>query len=345
MRLSHPLIAAAFAIAVLGALPALAQGTKGEAPPPPAPPAAPAPALLPWLENYEEAAKLAKEKNQLILTDLFSDKCGWCKKLEQDTFPAPEVQEVLKNFVLLKLNTGKAEFAKELLKKAGTTAVPATVITDADWNLVRFISGYMDSGPYAEKVRKGLTAHQEFTALLPKVKDGTADYETTYNFLKACDELSRKAEIQAHGEKALAAVKGEHHADIAFFLSKTYEPGTPEFVKYKDLTLQLDPDNRFGHLDDFIMGDAIRIVYASKSKEETSANLDKAIVILEARLGQAAPAVNKEKGQAMYFMLYKLCNGKKDQAKAKEMLKKGVEFGPDTTLGKHMAKILGQLGG
>lgn len=45
--------------------------------------------------NIEEAEKLAKENPKPLMVDTFTDWCGWCKKLDQDTFSNPVVAEIL----------------------------------------------------------------------------------------------------------------------------------------------------------------------------------------------------------------------------------------------------------
>lgn len=45
--------------------------------------------------SIEEAVALAKTSPRPIFVDAFTDWCGWCKKLDKDTFSDPVIAEVL----------------------------------------------------------------------------------------------------------------------------------------------------------------------------------------------------------------------------------------------------------
>lgn len=45
--------------------------------------------------TIEEAEKLIKTDPRPIFIDTFTDWCGWCKKLDQDTFSNPVIAEIL----------------------------------------------------------------------------------------------------------------------------------------------------------------------------------------------------------------------------------------------------------
>ncbi|MFN8240972.1 MAG: DUF255 domain-containing protein [Bacteroidales bacterium] len=51
-------------------------------------------ATVKWY-SIEEAEKLQKQAPRPIVVDTFTDWCGWCKKLDQDTFSNPVIAEIL----------------------------------------------------------------------------------------------------------------------------------------------------------------------------------------------------------------------------------------------------------
>jgi uncharacterized protein YyaL (SSP411 family) len=54
-----------------------------------------------WNEGYA----LAHKKNKLILVDVFTAWCGWCKKMDKDTYEDKDiVASINKNFIPVKLN-------------------------------------------------------------------------------------------------------------------------------------------------------------------------------------------------------------------------------------------------
>jgi thioredoxin-related protein len=54
-----------------------------------------------WNEGYEKAIKT----NKILLVDTYTEWCGWCKKMDRDTYSNPEVIKKLNQyFVVVKFN-------------------------------------------------------------------------------------------------------------------------------------------------------------------------------------------------------------------------------------------------
>jgi thioredoxin-related protein len=55
--------------------------------------------------SIEEAINLSVEEPRIMVVDVFTDWCGWCKRLDATTFSDPEVAAILnKHFYPVKLN-------------------------------------------------------------------------------------------------------------------------------------------------------------------------------------------------------------------------------------------------
>jgi thioredoxin-related protein len=55
--------------------------------------------------SIEEAIQLASQEPRIIVIDVFTDWCGWCKRMDATTFEDPEVVEMMNNdFYPVKLN-------------------------------------------------------------------------------------------------------------------------------------------------------------------------------------------------------------------------------------------------
>jgi len=67
------------------------------------------PATIKWM-SFEEAVALNKKKPKMIFIDIYTDWCGWCKKMDAETFTNPEVVAYInKKYYAVKLNAEQKE--------------------------------------------------------------------------------------------------------------------------------------------------------------------------------------------------------------------------------------------
>lgn len=60
--------------------------------------------------TWEEAAELSKTAPKKVFIDLYTDWCGWCKKMDKSTFQDPEVVKYLNdNFYPVKFNAERKD--------------------------------------------------------------------------------------------------------------------------------------------------------------------------------------------------------------------------------------------
>ena len=79
-----------------------------------------------WEQDYKAGLERAKKDKKLVMVDMYTDWCGWCKKLDKDTFSDKDVADKLaKDFVAVKLNPEKSPKGAKLAKQFGTTGLSA----------------------------------------------------------------------------------------------------------------------------------------------------------------------------------------------------------------------------
>ena len=116
-----------------------------------------------WL-TWEEAIAKNKEEPKKILVDIYTDWCGWCKRMDTGTFQKKHIARyVNENYYAVKFNAeqkeeilfkekiygytdngrrGYHELAAELT--AGMLSYPTTVFLDEKMEVIQAIKGYKD---------------------------------------------------------------------------------------------------------------------------------------------------------------------------------------------------------
>jgi thioredoxin-related protein len=117
-----------------------------------------------WV-SIEEAAELAPQAGKKILVDVYTDWCGWCKRMDKATYEDPQVAAYInEHYLAVKFNAeqkaeinlkgqifkfvpngrrGYHELAASLLN--GQMSYPHTVFLEPDLNLITRIAGYKDA--------------------------------------------------------------------------------------------------------------------------------------------------------------------------------------------------------
>jgi len=108
-----------------------------------------------WKYNFQDALKLAKSQHKPIMVDFYTDWCGWCKKLDSDTYSDPKVKAAAEKFVCVKIN---AEKEQALTSKYAIAGFPTIVFLDRDGNLISKITGYLPPDKFLANMNKILSA-------------------------------------------------------------------------------------------------------------------------------------------------------------------------------------------
>ena len=110
-----------------------------------------------WLSDYDKAVAEAKSEKKLVMVDVYTDWCGWCKKLDKDVYNNTKVSEKLsKDFVACKINPEKNNANRQLANKFGTRGYPHIVFVNGDGKKVYEISGYVPADKFAGQLDAAL---------------------------------------------------------------------------------------------------------------------------------------------------------------------------------------------
>lgn len=120
-----------------------------------------------WM-TWEEAIEKSKKNKKKIFVDIYTDWCGWCKKMDKSTFAENDIAKYINaNFYPVKFDAemqapvslkgteykyvksgtrGYHELAAYLLQ--GKMSYPSVVFLDEDQNLIQAIPGYQEKSDF-----------------------------------------------------------------------------------------------------------------------------------------------------------------------------------------------------
>lgn len=111
-----------------------------------------------WL-TFEQAIKESQKGKRKIVVDVYTDWCGWCKKMDATTFSHPKIVDYInKKYYAVKLDAesmktfqfkgqtiSERELATQVLK---VTAYPTTVYLDENFDLISPVPGFWEAKEY-----------------------------------------------------------------------------------------------------------------------------------------------------------------------------------------------------
>jgi thioredoxin-related protein len=113
--------------------------------------------------SYDEGVTLARNQNKKLLIDVYTDWCGWCKKMDSDVYTDENIKTLIStNFVAVKLNaesSDKVTLGTDQLDEAslaramGVSGYPTTVFLDSGAGPITKIAGYMEAKEFATVLR------------------------------------------------------------------------------------------------------------------------------------------------------------------------------------------------
>ncbi|HNB21156.1 MAG TPA: thioredoxin family protein [Candidatus Melainabacteria bacterium] len=104
---------------------------------------------LMWSTSLATSLNQAKLKRKYVLADMYTDWCGWCKRLDRDTFSNPQMMAYLNSkYVCAKINAeGNAE-GRQVAAKYRVSGFPCGLVFDPSGKFIGKLSGYYKPDEY-----------------------------------------------------------------------------------------------------------------------------------------------------------------------------------------------------
>ena len=152
----------------------------------------------------------AKTAGKPIFIDFFTTWCGWCKKLDADTYPKPAVGKVMEGFVNVRVDAEKGE-GVDLAKRFAANGFPTLVIVGTDDQEIDRIVGYLAPEPFEKEIRRILSGEDTLPSLRKAVDANPDDLKAALALAKkllSANASDAEARLDAIAEKAKGKDRG-----------------------------------------------------------------------------------------------------------------------------------------
>ncbi len=107
-----------------------------------------------WVYRLDEGLKMAAEQGKPVMVDFYTDWCGWCKKLDEDTYSNARVKAKALRFVAVKVDADRDEASR---RRYGVEGFPTIVFLDAQGKEVHRVPGFAPPGAFLKEMDRALS--------------------------------------------------------------------------------------------------------------------------------------------------------------------------------------------
>jgi thioredoxin-related protein len=299
-----------------------------------------------FVTTFADIQKSAKERHVLIYLHFTTDWCGWCRKIESDTYTDPKVkQELSTNFAAASLDCTVPQGEKPssavkvnlaLYQKFGGDGYPFIVILSEDGNTVfQIIGGYMPVDSFlqqlksAKKTEKDYLAFQEYAGKADKTS-----YEYSRIAMRMMTRVLRPDDAIAMAKQILTLDPENSKGDLmeaAWIILQNLkmDKWATDGKQYMDLINKFDADNAKRYLEKMVWVQAISLFENKQFKQ--------VITYLENLIKTAKTLENEQDIKGMLGIAYYDTGNK---TKAITTLEAAIKLNPNSSRGKWLQQML-----
>ena len=117
--------------------------------------AGPVPTTITWQHDLDGACEAAGGQRGIVVVDVYTDWCGWCKKMDEVVYTDRSVAALGARDVFIKANAEDHGPGQAIARKFGVDRYPTTLLIDRKGKLLDTIHGFISpTEEFVQLVRK-----------------------------------------------------------------------------------------------------------------------------------------------------------------------------------------------
>ncbi|MBI4778002.1 thioredoxin family protein [Candidatus Desantisbacteria bacterium] len=92
-----------------------------------------------WVNSFDEGLEMAKARNCPLMVDFSAEWCGWCKKLDEETWTDKNVIQLAQRFVCVKID---CDTDRQTPARYGARSLPTILFITPDEKVIHHVLGY-----------------------------------------------------------------------------------------------------------------------------------------------------------------------------------------------------------
>ena len=101
--------------------------------------------VIEWQRDLRRAFATARADGKLVVVDVYTDWCGWCKKMDTAIYSHPAIITLSRNYVFLKLNAEDQGQGQNFAEQIRVKGYPTTIVLDGQGKVLSITEGYIES--------------------------------------------------------------------------------------------------------------------------------------------------------------------------------------------------------
>ena len=309
--------------------------------------------------TWAKATEVADKETKPIYIHFTTTWCGWCRKIENDTYDSELGKKVLKDFVPVSLDctvprgqqpSGETKTNIDLMQTYGGSGYPFLVMATPDGTMLHSFSGYVGPEKFQAEARTALEAwksYKEFLDFAAKADKSSCKYNKKALDFYAAVENYEKAAAPAKHVLSKCKEKTEAQkalAHLALFNQGLSQDKDQQAREHMQKLQTLDPKNEKGYMEQAVWAKVNHIAAKLRSiDDETKANQSLARVVETLEI-LTAEDMQLEDPVRLLFVLGNLYNTLEKPAKAVDAWNKALEHNPPARLATEIQRRIDQTG-